>query len=365
LIKNKSKYSVQYMCTLIMLSNGCRRRTISDGWSINPTQTQPQKEGVGTLWTSSVDGSLHYTDTLGVDYDISGGIGGGPTPVVSLQDAYDNGRFIDVAPAAPVAFATTPAAGSAAEVIVVQDENLIQRLRINGTGELAANGPIISTTSMDCNSMDVATGLTFKPSTVPTPAATTGVLYNKTGDDDIWWKQPSGSEVNLSAPTTPPTTAIEYGYVLRDDTTFVVSGALVGNGSPHGLIHETNPPSTDSVLSGGMLFGTDGDGTNGIALVPSLTGDYRIKLTISIRPTNTIVIGSGFYYGVKTPTRTWTTSQEKEMLNTEGTVLTFDTVLQVGATEPCWPFIVTGFPGAGALNVSGYFFSMEYIRYNV
>lgn len=53
-----------------MLNTGVPRRKTSTQWLIQPTPSPgPNSDnlGYGTLWTDASDGTLHYTDTLGID----------------------------------------------------------------------------------------------------------------------------------------------------------------------------------------------------------------------------------------------------------------------------------------------------------
>lgn len=134
-----------------MLSNGYPSRKTSTAWYVTPSNpsSAPIKEGVGTIWTDSTDGSLHYTDTLGNDIKL--GEGGGGT---------------DPGPNHPHQDVTTTASPTFVDV--------------------------------DATTKFRSTQLWLFASTPPDPgtAGGYGVMYQDNGD--LWWQSPGGTQHQIT-----------------------------------------------------------------------------------------------------------------------------------------------------------------------
>lgn len=80
--------TIQKLLRVTMLSTGHPARTLSKGWRLEPDSgpSPGVAEGVGTLWEDESTNELKYTDSQGVETNISGGGGGGglTNPVSAL-----------------------------------------------------------------------------------------------------------------------------------------------------------------------------------------------------------------------------------------------------------------------------------------
>lgn len=127
-----------------MLSSGHKSRTLSDSWKLDPVISQPTSPGVGCLWTDSSDGTLHYTDTLGLDNQITGA---GSNPFDQSLNTTDDVKFIGVEVAGPPAtYVLTVTTGDSYfnnDVIVDNGLSVTNTLNVNGDYQHNSNPGLI------------------------------------------------------------------------------------------------------------------------------------------------------------------------------------------------------------------------------